>query len=969
MDKNLPKLLPTIENFHLKNKDLFSPSEFTIYQLFSQSKEKIESFQLKLKNTLKSLHSVLKKEKSFLSLNEYEIESILENKNNSNNTKQFSSVNWLYLINDTLIEKTEKNLKKYQNCDERTSKQINGSVGKIELKNGKKTFSAKIVPPPQLCFKKKIDNARSTKFIPPLKTKPNSQRNLKSSIFLQSDGTYSHPYQNEILDLKFNWDVSLFGETKENNSQSQQILLNQKEKEKEKDIEIEQGIGIEKDKRKGNQKEKEKDIENEQEQEKENDIENDIEIEQEQEKEKEIENKQEIEKKNKKRGNLIFINNSELFDNLIQQLKTQNKIQKRKNKNHLFLDVINHSKRSFQGFICLFLLKQNENVWIIDALKLRERMGELNEFTTNPEILKIIFNGKKVIKWIQRDFGMYLVNCCDLSTLSKWYFTFKNDPICQNKNIFQQMKKTLLFIEKKNGNGNENKISNENKEFDEIDWRIRPLPREVLNCSSDRIEKMPKLLKSLISKVRELNNEKNSLLEIWELQKSLTLLKYKKPIFSFENSKRIYLKKGLKLPKISKLIFFELFDWRDQYARENDESPNWVMDDESLINISKKAPEKIDQLLNCCNNQITNAIRLESITIIRMIAKAKKKIKKQQEEKQKLKLWEGRGVSMQRETPHLFDSSSGNESDEDIQLQQNNPIYTESGLEEIKNNKYLVNDITKSIEMEQLQTGRNKNSMNIQEKKSPCVPKNENKQLAKKNQEIEIGTNDNKAINTTTQNKTDGNDIDRDVQNPNLLFSEQIFSDSMKWMKTVGWIHNKQILSGLISGKTKNQKKKNDQQQMSFIGFSGDETNSKIKDNIGFHTNTKFTISFRKNYNNNKMGGQYIVNNREKRGGINIGVNVRGGVGLGDTGEGVKIERSKEYERKRKFNEETRRNMFIQNQINLKREMEKHNKNYVENQSQSNTLNSGTNEQYSYSLKTIDLQEDMEIEEGEISNI
>ena len=40
-------------------------------------------------------------------------------------------------------------------------------------------------------------------------------------------------------------------------------------------------------------------------------------------------------------------------------------------------------------------------------------MGMLNEPFTNPEILKVFHGAEEDIKWLQRDFGIYVVNMFD----------------------------------------------------------------------------------------------------------------------------------------------------------------------------------------------------------------------------------------------------------------------------------------------------------------------------------------------------------------------------------------------------------------------------------------------------------------------------------------------------------------------------------------------------------------------------
>lgn len=55
------------------------------------------------------------------------------------------------------------------------------------------------------------------------------------------------------------------------------------------------------------------------------------------------------------------------------------------------IDLEYHSYRSFYGFVCLMQISTREEDWIVDTLKLREELEELNEVFTNPEIVKVGF--------------------------------------------------------------------------------------------------------------------------------------------------------------------------------------------------------------------------------------------------------------------------------------------------------------------------------------------------------------------------------------------------------------------------------------------------------------------------------------------------------------------------------------------------------------------------------------------------
>ena len=77
------------------------------------------------------------------------------------------------------------------------------------------------------------------------------------------------------------------------------------------------------------------------------------------------------------------------------------------------IDLEHHSYRSYFGFTCLMQVSTGEADFIVDTLELRSDLHRLNEVTTNPNICKVFHGGQSDVKWLQKDFGIYLVNIFD----------------------------------------------------------------------------------------------------------------------------------------------------------------------------------------------------------------------------------------------------------------------------------------------------------------------------------------------------------------------------------------------------------------------------------------------------------------------------------------------------------------------------------------------------------------------------
>ncbi|ANQ09925.1 3'-5' exonuclease domain containing protein [Plasmodium coatneyi] len=100
-------------------------------------------------------------------------------------------------------------------------------------------------------------------------------------------------------------------------------------------------------------------------------------------------------------------------DELVQMVNT---IKAKCSKVSLSL-VVNY-KNTYRGFTSLILIGTEECDYIIDALHMFEQIHELNDITTDPNILKILYKSKNIIPVMQKDFSIYFVNIIDISVCS-----------------------------------------------------------------------------------------------------------------------------------------------------------------------------------------------------------------------------------------------------------------------------------------------------------------------------------------------------------------------------------------------------------------------------------------------------------------------------------------------------------------------------------------------------------------------
>ena len=77
------------------------------------------------------------------------------------------------------------------------------------------------------------------------------------------------------------------------------------------------------------------------------------------------------------------------------------------------IDLEAHNYRSFAGFVCLMQISTRVADYLVDPLVLRPHMALLLDVFTNPKIVKVLHGADSDIVWLQRDFGLYIVNMFD----------------------------------------------------------------------------------------------------------------------------------------------------------------------------------------------------------------------------------------------------------------------------------------------------------------------------------------------------------------------------------------------------------------------------------------------------------------------------------------------------------------------------------------------------------------------------
>ncbi|RWS16344.1 exosome component 10-like protein [Dinothrombium tinctorium] len=234
------------------------------------------------------------------------------------------------------------------------------------------------------------------------------------------------------------------------------------------------------------------------------------------------------------------------------------------------VDLEHHSYRSFQGFTCLMQISTREDDFIIDTLELRSELHCLNEVFTDPKVVKVFHGADMDVVWLQRDFGVYVVNMFDTGQAAK-LLNFAHFSLAY-------LLKHYCGLET-------------NKKFQLADWRMRPLPDEMVQYAREDTHYLlyvyDRMKNDLISK----GNANNNLLRCaFDRSRQVCLKKYEKPLFS-ESSYLSLVKKSKTILNSRQLFALrELCAWRDKIARLEDESTGYVLPNHMILHIAEVLP-------------------------------------------------------------------------------------------------------------------------------------------------------------------------------------------------------------------------------------------------------------------------------------------------------------------------------------------------------------------------------------------
>uniref|UniRef100_A0A7S4AKJ7 HRDC domain-containing protein n=1 Tax=Pseudo-nitzschia australis TaxID=44445 RepID=A0A7S4AKJ7_9STRA len=242
------------------------------------------------------------------------------------------------------------------------------------------------------------------------------------------------------------------------------------------------------------------------------------------------------------------------------------------------IDLEAHSYRSFSGMICLIQISIKDGKdFLIDPFPLWNHIHDaLARTLANPSIVKVFHGADSDIAWLQRDFGLYVVNLFDTGRAARALKLPSAGFAYLLENYVEDVEA--------------------DKSHQLSDWRQRPLPSTMKEYA---IMDTHYLLDIYNALKYDLAHDKNTSIEnALEESRKVCTIRYTPEVFRPDGYRSLTQRRGHKtqLNNRQDSVLRELWDWRDQVARENDESNSFVCINTQLMRVAMACPINLSTL-------------------------------------------------------------------------------------------------------------------------------------------------------------------------------------------------------------------------------------------------------------------------------------------------------------------------------------------------------------------------------------
>ncbi|CAN6477589.1 unnamed protein product [Victoria cruziana] len=237
------------------------------------------------------------------------------------------------------------------------------------------------------------------------------------------------------------------------------------------------------------------------------------------------------------------------------------------------VDLEHNQYRTFQGLTCLMQISTRSEDFVVDTLKLRDHIGpHLRDVFADPSKRKVMHGADRDVLWLQRDFSIYICNLFDTQQASR---------------VLQLERNSLEHLL-----GHFCQVA-ANKEYQTADWRLRPLPDEMIKYAREDTHYLLyvyDLMRLRLISIKSDGENKSDLLEVYERSFDICMQLYERELLTDTSYLHIYGVQGANLDAKQLSVVSGLYGWRDKVARAEDESTGYVLPNKVLLEIARQMP-------------------------------------------------------------------------------------------------------------------------------------------------------------------------------------------------------------------------------------------------------------------------------------------------------------------------------------------------------------------------------------------
>ncbi|POY71841.1 hypothetical protein BMF94_5202 [Rhodotorula taiwanensis] len=288
-----------------------------------------------------------------------------------------------------------------------------------------------------------------------------------------------------------------------------------------------------------------------------------------------------------------WVGDAETLDKMISEIRQVGE----EGLKDLAIDLEHHDYRSWSGITCLMQLSTRKKDYVIDALdpSVRDGLEALNEFLTDPEWVKVFHGANSDIVWLQRDFGLYIVGLFDTYHATK-VLGYSQHSLASLLSMYTDFEA--------------------DKRYQLADWRIRPLPKEMLQYARSDTHYLlsiyDHLRRALHGKDRTDADSPTPLEEVYQRSISVSSIIFSLPPFDHETGHfdsgfllplarhgvlkayatalaipTLPLKTGWGPSEARFEVLREVMRWRERVARDEDESGRYVLSLQGTLQLAE----------------------------------------------------------------------------------------------------------------------------------------------------------------------------------------------------------------------------------------------------------------------------------------------------------------------------------------------------------------------------------------------